>query len=119
MELEEGEKNQGSKTQEKKVKVTAGTYCNYFFNNKANYLLIPLALLLFFLTELVSTFFFKYLALYNEVRDGQNSQFETTSELWVFTGFLLLGSFLASFIANFLINLAILLSNNSLHDKMI
>ena len=119
MDLEDGEKNQGSKSEESKVDIAIGTYCNYFFNNKVNYLLIPLTLLLFFLTELISTFFFKYLALYNEVRDGQNSQFETTSDLWAFTGFLLLGSFLASFIANFLINLVILLSNNSLHDKMI
>ena len=117
--MEDGEKNQGSKSEEARIEVAAKTYCDYFFNSKVNYILIPITLLLFLLTELISTFFFKSLALYNEVKDGQNDQFETTSELWAWTGFLLLGCFLSSFIANFLINLAVLLSNNRLHDQMI
>ena len=111
MDLQDGSKSQGAKAKGRKVEVTIGTYRNYFFNNKVNYILIPLTLLLFLLTQLLSTFFFKYLALYDQVKGGQDSQFETTKELWFFTGLILAGYFLFIFISTALIFLGVLLSN--------
>ena len=63
--MEEGEKNQGAKSEESMIEVGARTYCDYFFSSKANCILIPLTLLLFLLAEFLSAFFFKSLALYN------------------------------------------------------
>ena len=62
--------------EEKKVTVGVGTYCNYFFNNKVNWLLVPLALVLFLGTEVFSTFYMKQVVLYDQVKKG--SRFETT-----------------------------------------
>ena len=75
--------------------------------------------LLFLLAELLSTFFFKHLALYDQVKEGQDTQFETTKELWTYTGFLLVGYFLSVFISSTLLFLSILLSNQELHHNMI
>ena len=93
------------------MEVTIGTYRSYFFNNKANYILLPLTVLLFLLTQLLATFFFKYLALYDQVKASQNHQFEKTKELWTFTALILTGYFLLTFISTGLIFLGILLSN--------
>ena len=65
-----------SRAKEEKVAVGVGTYCNYFFNNKINWLLVPLALVLFLGTEVLSTFYMKQVALYDQVKEG--NRFETT-----------------------------------------
>ena len=112
-----GEKNlEGSET---KVHVSLETYRRYFLNHEANYILAPATILLFLLAEFLSAFFFKHLALYDRVKAGQDSQFETTKELWAYTGLILVGYFWSVFLSSASLFLSILLSNQGLHNNMV
>ena len=50
---------------EKDSAVTFKAYLSFFFNNKLNFILVPLALFLFVLAEVIVATFYRSLASYN------------------------------------------------------
>jgi hypothetical protein len=63
-EKKEGVKSMANRLLEKEVKITLSTYGRYIGSNPANYFLFPVTLLLFVASEIVLTFFLRFLANY-------------------------------------------------------
>jgi len=52
---------------EKNAAVTFGTYTSFFFVSKANYVLVPITIVLFLASEGITAAYFRFLAMYLSV----------------------------------------------------
>jgi hypothetical protein len=55
---------------ERNATVNLNTYTSFFFSTKANYALVPITLFLFLVSEGITTVYFRFLAMYMQVKTG-------------------------------------------------
>lgn len=105
---------------EKPYTVTLGTYCRYFGANSVNYFLLPLVMVLFIGSEIILTFFLRFLAEYEGVREGSSGTFGgSISVYWGVLGGML-GVYLVGMVVKyFLLYLVLLKSNQNIHQQMV
>lgn len=123
--MEESERSEHSvkeevKKKEETVKVSCSTATNYIFASKTNYFLFPITILFFFCAEGLNTVFFRFLAGYEDLTNGQHDIFAGDDDLyWTWMGVIQVAFFIFLIIKYFLMHLVILNSNEQIHDEMI
>lgn len=100
--------------------VTLGTYIRYLLENPLNYLFLPLNLLCFVAAELAMTFYLRFLAEYEKVKEGRSEYFGGRVEMfWGMLG-VVVCCYLVILVAKyFCFYVMVLNSNQSIHDKML
>ena len=97
------------------------TYKNYLFFSGKNIPIFTAAVLLFLVTEVINTIYFRILAQYDLVDSGKSadSWMENYRSFWLCLWMLQIGYFILMVLKYFIINLVILNSNEALHEEMI
>ena len=105
---------------EEEGELSCGTYKTFISLNGMNTLLFPLTIFTFFVAEAFNTVFFRFLAGYEDVRDGVNEMFGDNVRLFMgILAIILLQLFLFLLIKYFLIQIVISKSNERLHEEMV
>jgi ATP-binding cassette, subfamily C (CFTR/MRP), member 4 len=105
---------------ENDISVNCSTYIEYFFADKINYLLVPIALILFVVTEVAVLIYLRFLGQYEKVQAGISSTFG--GDFGLFWGILILlvaVHFILLAVKYFLINMSLVKSNTQIHERMI
>ena len=96
------------------------TYGDFFWSTYSNYFLIPIAIVLFLVSEGIITMFFRFLADFGNVKTGTSSVFCGKFGLyWGILGMLVLMLFIVMLLKYFLINVALLNASEANHDVML
>lgn len=105
---------------ESNVKVNFSTYLNFFFSNKGNYFFFSIALILFLITEVIVTIYYRILVDYSNMSEGSSTIFEgSMKQYWMVLCLLVAALFLLSAIKYYLLNISILRSSTTIHNRMI
>ncbi len=101
---------------ERESEVNASTYKRFFFSSKVNYVLVPLTILLFFVSESITTIYYRILASYDNVVAGKSLTFQSDLKgYWLIVG-ILVASYLVILITKyFAMNLTVLNASKSIH----
>ena len=92
------------------------TYITFFFNNKFNWILVPLTIILFILSEVILALFLRLLAEYESVVEGNSYIFRgSLSSFWPFLTLLTLAYTVVLIVELFLLNLCIINSSSTAH----
>lgn len=105
---------------EEEVSVNFWSYTKYIFYTKVNYVVFPVCILFFLLTEAAYVLYFRFIAQYDLMKQGSSSTtFKTMSDFWLVLGLLLLGYFIFNILKGFLLYVFVLNSNEAIHKDMI
>lgn len=100
--------------------VTCSTYKNFLTLSKINYVLFPLAILVFLLSEIINIFYFRFLAGYGDIYQGVHETFGNNDRFYFgILGLLLFNHFLVFIIKYIMLQMVLLYSNEKLHKVMI
>ena len=96
------------------------SFLGYLLYSKANYILFPLCMVFFILTEVINAIYFRILAQFDLMKNGSSDTLlNNMSDFWLFLGFLQLGYFIFCFLKYFLLTIVVLNSNEKIHKDMI
>ena len=100
--------------------MTLTTYKDFFWSTSINYLLIPLTLLLFFMSEGIITIFYRIVADFGNVQEGTSSMFGGNFTLyWSILGGLVVLFFIALVIKYYCLAVTLLNASEANHLNMI
>lgn len=96
------------------------SFVNYMLFSKSNYLLLPLCILFFVLTEICFVIYSRLLLQYDKMVSGNHeTTFNKMGDFWIVLSALLLGNLAFYVIKCFLLAIVILKSNQEIHTCMI
>jgi ABC-type multidrug transport system fused ATPase/permease subunit len=96
------------------------SYTKYFFVKDFNKFLFPITILIFIITEGINTIYMRFLAEYDNQRNGTYLLFNKDMGLyWGILGLLQFCYFVIQTLKYFTLNICILLSNEKIHEDMI
>ena len=105
---------------EKDAKVTYSTYKDFFWATSMNYCLIPFTIILFLTSEGIITIFYRFLASFDDVKDGTSGIFGNNFSLfWGILAVLVFLFFIALLIKYYCLNIALLKASEANHENMI
>ena len=100
--------------------MTLSTYLDFFWSTCSNYFLIPIALLLFLVSEGILTFYYRFLADFDNVKGGTSSLFaQNFSFYWSILVILVVLRFFVMVAKYYLTNMALLKASEANHDLMV
>ena len=104
---------------EKDSVITFKAYLSFFFNNKFNFVLVPLTLLLFVLAEILLALFYRSLASYNAATGTGSFLIHGSSIVyWRLLGLMLMVYFMIVVLESIILSLCIVNSSNTAHRNM-
>ena len=117
----EKEENKISGTKkEENITVTWRSYFTYIFFSKTNYILFPITILTFLIGEASYVVYFRMLAGYDDLVEGNHDLFGNNDRLyWGIAGLALVIYFIMCLVRCTLLYLVVLISNEEIHEEMI
>lgn len=100
-------------------KISAGTYWEYFKLGDYNKYLIPLAIILFILSQTAIVAFYRFLTMYNQVNEGTNYLFSNINTFWITLGLIQVAYFILLTLKFIVLNTIIIGSNYRIHKLMV
>lgn len=85
-----------------------------------NYIVFPICILFFLLTEATNILYFRFISQYDQMKlNSESTTFRNMNDFWLALGLLLIGYFTFSIFKYFLLNVIVLNSNETIHKDMI
>ena len=92
--------------------MTSSTYSTYIKLSKTNYILFPITILAFLLSEAFNALYLRFLANYGDVEEGIDSIFGSNDRLYMgILGFILFNHFILFIVKYVMFQMVILFSN--------
>jgi ABC-type multidrug transport system fused ATPase/permease subunit len=100
--------------------VECSTYCRFFFSSKLNWLLLPLALTIFALSEGTVLVANKFLGEYNDVLNGKSARFSDNFRLYwgLIAGLAAIHAVLL-LLKYYMLNICLALNSTKIHEDML
>jgi hypothetical protein len=96
---------------EENVEVTFGSYGRYILFNKVNKIFFPLTVLFFIVSEVLNTFYMRFLAEYDNQKNGSYNYFSDFRIYWLVLGIMQIVYFILVSIKYTLLSVVVLGSN--------
>jgi ATP-binding cassette, subfamily C (CFTR/MRP), member 4 len=102
------------------VEVTIGSYFRFFLSSKWNYLLLPTTIILFVGSEVIVSFYYRYLGGYDQVVEGSSSLFGNDFiKYWLILALFIVVYFIILVMKYFVINMSLLVASTQAHEQMV
>lgn len=108
--MQQSTKNINLHKKEKNVEVSLKSYFTFFFYSRLNFVILSLAIVMFFGSQILISLIFIFYTKYDAIKRGEDRSFETFTTFWLVLGLFHILAFILMFLKAFLVEISALQS---------